>query len=122
MPEDQRAIRGYSTYPGDYEVADARDAYRRYGDLLGVSSLAQLHDRLDIEPGSEIGIIHLEAMTELERPVTLAELRANGVSYQSNIVSGRRITLEEVATVFELGGVGVPESVRLAAESGELYE
>ncbi|MBY5162084.1 phospholipase D family protein [Salsipaludibacter albus] len=122
VPEEQRAIRGYSTYPGDYEVADAREAYRRYGHLLGVSTLPQLHDRLNIEPGAAIGIIHLEAMTELERPVTLAELRANGVSFAPNIVAGKTIDLGGVATVFELGGLGVPDSVALAAQPREGYE
>lgn len=121
VPEDQRAIRGYSTYPGDYEVADARDAHRRYGDQLGVSSLAQLYDHLGIEPGAEIGIIHLEGMTELERPVTLSQLRGNGVSFAPNIVAGKRIDLAQVATVFELGGLGVPEDVALAAEPDVAY-
>lgn len=121
-PEELRAIRGFSTYPGDYEVADAHAAYGRYGDLLGVSSLSQLHDRLEVEPGAAIGIIHLEAMTEFERPVSLAELRANGVSFASNIVAGKRIDLGQVAAVFELGGLGVPDSVVLAAETGEGYQ
>lgn len=122
VSEDMRAIRGYSTYPGDYEVADAREAYWRYGDMLGVSSLSELHGRLDLSPGASIGIIHLESMTELERPVPLTELRVNGVPFASNIVSGKTIDLGQVAAVFELGGLGVPESVALAAEPGEGYE
>ena len=60
-------------------------------------------------------------MTELERPVTLVELRANGVQFAPNIVSGKRLDLTEVATVFELGGLGVPDSVTLAADRGSFY-
>jgi hypothetical protein len=46
----------------------------------------------------------------------LDELRANGIAFAQNIVSGRSLTLEEVAIVFELGGLGVPNDVLLAAE------
>lgn len=121
-PEELRAIRGYSVFSGDYEVADSRDAFRRYGDLLGVATLEQLYDRLDITPGLDIGIIHLEALTELERPVTLAELRANGVPFAGNIVAGKSIDLAQVATMFELGGLGAREGiVAVAAEEGEPY-
>lgn len=121
-PEEQRAIRGWSVYPGDYEVADAGDAFARYGDLLGVTTLGQLHARLEISPGASIGIIHLESMSELERAVTLAELRANGVSFASNIVAGRKIDLAEVATIFELGGLGIPASLGLAADERSGYD
>jgi hypothetical protein len=84
--------------------------------LLGVASLAELYDRLSLQVGSDIGIIHLASLTELERPVTLEELRGNGISFAQNIVSGRSLTLEEVATIFELGGLGIPDSLTLAAE------
>jgi len=116
VPEELRAVRGYSIYPGEYEVGDARLLFRRFGRLLGVADLGELYHRLDIEPGREIGVIHLESMMELDRPVTLDELRMNGVSFAQNIVSGRSLTLEEIATIFELGGIGVPEQVLLAAE------
>lgn len=121
VPEELRAIRGYSVYRGDYEVADAADAFRRYGPMLGVHSLAQLHARLAIEPGAPIGIIHLEDMTELERPIPLVELRVNGVEFASNIVSGKSIDLTQLATVFDLGGLGVPDDVALAAEQPAFY-
>jgi hypothetical protein len=116
VPEEYRAIRGYSIYSGDYEVGNARDLYRRSGVLLGVTSLAELYQRLNLQPGAAIGVIHLEALTELDRPVTLEELRANGIAFARNIVSGRSLSLEAVATVFELGGLGVTEEIRLAAE------
>jgi HKD family nuclease len=116
--EDQRAVRGYSLYPGDYEVADARDLFARYGAQLGVHALGELYERLGVEPGRAIGVIHLESLIELDREVTLDELRANGVDFARNIVSGRSLTLGEVATVFELGGLGVPQGALHAAESG----
>jgi hypothetical protein len=116
VPEELRAIRGYSVYPGDYEVGSARALYEVYGRLLGVTSLSELYHRLSLPVGSEIGIIHLASMTELERPITLEELRANGVRFAQNIVSGRSLTLEEIATVFELGGLGIPDRLALAAE------
>lgn len=122
VSEEFRAIRGYSVYPGEYEVGYAADLFRRYGRLLGVSSLPELHQRLSIDPGGQIGVIHLESLTELERPVTLEELRANGIAFAQNIVSGKTLTLEELATVFELGGLGVPEDVRLAAEGGATWD
>lgn len=120
VPEDQRAVRGYSIYPGnhrDYEVGDARLLYRRYGRLLGVVDEAELFARLSLSHGASIGIIHLESLTEFERPVTLDELRANGVSFAQNIVSGRSLNLTEVAILFELGGLGVEEGTVRAAES-----
>jgi hypothetical protein len=116
VTEELRAIRGYSVYPGDYEVGPARVLHSVYGRLLGVMSLAELYDRLSLEVGSDIGIIHLASLTELERPVTLEELRANGISFAQNIVSGKSLTLEEVATIFELGGLGSPDSLTIAAE------
>lgn len=116
VPEEFRAVRGYSVYRGDYEVADAADAFRRYGPMLGVHTLAQLHHRLSITPGSAIGIIHLEGLSELERPVPLVELRANGVEFAANIVSGRTIDLTQLAVLFDLGGLGVPDVVLAADE------
>jgi hypothetical protein len=116
VTEELRAIRGYSVYPGDYEVGSARELHDVYGRLLGVASLSELYDRLSLPVGSDIGIIHLASITELERPVTLEELRANGISFAQNIVSGRSLTLEEVATIFELGGLGIPDPLALAAE------
>ena len=118
VPEELRAIRGYSVYPGEYEVGFAAELFRRYNRLLGVADLHELHHRLNIEPGAQIGVIHLESMTELDRPVTLDELRANDIAFAQNIVSGRSLSLEEVATVFELGGLGVPDDVLIAAEDG----
>lgn len=117
QPEEMRAIEGYSVFPGDYEIEDAKVAFQRYGRLLGVDSVPELHRRLELDPGAAIGIIHLGSLTELERPVTLAELRANGVEFAQSIVSGKSLDLTQVATVFELGGLGVPEPVALAAEA-----
>jgi HKD family nuclease len=116
VPEELRAVRGYSVYPGEYEVGYAAALFQRYGRLLGVDTLGELHHRLNVPPGGQIGVIHLESITELDRPVTLDELRANGLAFAQNIVSGRSLTLEEVAIVFELGGLGVPNDVLLAAE------
>lgn len=120
--EELRAVRGFSTYDGTYEVDDAAQAFHRHGALLGVTTLAELHERLSIEPGLAIGIIHLHELTEFERPVTLLELRDNGVAFARNIVSGRGLSLAEVATLFELGGLGVPDTQLLAAERSETYE
>lgn len=122
VPEELRAVRGFSTYGGTYEVEEAAQAFRRHGALLGVTTLAELHERLRLEPGSAIGIIQLHEVTEFERPVTLLELRANGVAFARNIVSGRGLSLAEVATLFELGGLGVPDGQLLAAESAEAYD
>lgn len=76
--EDLRAVRGFSVYPGMYEVDTPESLWRRYGELLGVARIGQLYDRLQVEPGRLLGVIHLEGVTELERSVTLEELRANG--------------------------------------------
>lgn len=116
LPEELRKVEGFSIYPGDYEIGDSRELFARYGSLLGVHELSELHSRLGLEPGAQIGVIHLESVTELDRPVTLDELRANGISFARNIVSGKSLSLEEVATVFELGGLGIPDGLRLAAE------
>jgi hypothetical protein len=115
-PEELRAIRGYSVYSGDYEVGDAKELFHRSGRSLGVTTLSELYERLAVIPGSAIGVIHLEAITELDRPITLEELRANGIDFARNIVSGKSLNLDQVATVFELGGLGVPEAVQQAAE------
>lgn len=63
-------------------------------------------------------MIQLEDLTELDRPVPLDELRANGVDFARNIVSGKTLSLEQLATVLELGGLGAEdaEPLRLAAE------
>ena len=53
--------------------------------------------------------------------MTLLELRDNGVAFARNIVSGRGLSLAEVATLFELGGLGVPDRQMLAAEGAEPY-
>lgn len=119
--ENLRAVRGFSVYPGMYEVAPAEDLWRRYGELLDVDRIGQLYDRLRVEPGRLLGVIHLEGLTELERPVTLEELRANGVSFARNIVSGRGLNLDETATVLELGGLGVGLERDLAAEDAGRY-
>jgi hypothetical protein len=63
----------------------------------------------------------LHDLTELERPVSLEELRANGVPFARNIISGRGLSLGEIATMFELGGLGVPDEELLAAERAERY-
>lgn len=121
--EDLRSIQGFSTYPGVFETAEAEDLWRRYDRLLGVERLKDLYDRLHVEPGRTLGVIHLEDLIELDRPVPLAELRANGVSFARNIVSGRGLSLEEVALILELGGLGV-EAPRLsvAAEPAVPYQ
>lgn len=103
--EEERAVQGFSVYPNDYDVTTVEDAWRRYGELLGVRSVGQIYDRLGIESGRLIGVIHLEQVTELDRPVMLEELRGRGVPFQKNIQSGRTLTLEEVAVIFELGGL-----------------
>lgn len=113
--EELRSVAGYSTFPGLYETGRPEELWRRYGQLLGVTSPREISARLDVQREREIGVIHLDQLTELDRPVPLVELRANGVSFARNIVSGRSLSLEEVATVFELGGLGV--SAPMAAES-----
>lgn len=118
--EDQRTVRGFSKYPGAYEVDTPESLWRRYGELLGVRGIGELYRRLDVEHGRLLGVIHLEHVTELDRPVTLEELRANGVRLARNIVSGRTLTLEEAAMVLELGGLGW-RAQALAAEAGDRY-
>ena len=120
--EDLRAVRGFSMYPGVYETDTPESLWRRYGELLGVERLSQLYDRLHVEPGRLLGVIHLEQLTELERPVTLDEVRANGIPFARNIVSGRSLRLEELATLLELGGLGVGQAAPMAAESARRYQ
>lgn len=119
-PEDQRAVRGYSVFRGDYEVGAARILFGRYGPMLGVETLPQLHDRLKVPVGGDISVVHLTEITELPRAVTLAELRSAGVAFARNIVSGRGLALEEIATILELGGLGAAPQ-ELAAEHHEDY-
>lgn len=90
-------------------------------ELLGVDRDGQLYDRLRVEPGRLLGVIHLEDLTELDRPVTLEELRANGVRFARNIVSGRGLNLDETATVLELGGLGVGLRRDVAADAHRRY-
>jgi hypothetical protein len=118
--EALRAIEGFSVYPGVYETAPAEELWRAYGFLLGVERLSQLYDRLGVEPGRELGVIHLEGLTQLERPVTLDELRSSGVPFAPNIVSGRSLSMEEIAVILELGGLGISD-VALAAEAPTRY-
>lgn len=122
-PEHLREVRGFSRYPGQYEVARADALWRRYGSLLGVDSLGQLCDRLSVEPERLLGVIHLEDVTELDRPVPLDQLRANGLDFARNIVSGKTLSLEQLATVLELGGLGAEaaEPLQLAAEQTGPY-
>lgn len=116
LPESQRAVRGFSVYRGEYQVGNAREMFNRHGAALGVVTLQELHERLQLPVGAAIGIISLHELTELERPVSLEELRANGVSFARNIVSGKRLSLEELATVLELGGLGQDRQLDVAAE------
>jgi HKD family nuclease len=120
--EELRSVAGYSTYPGVYETGEPRELWRRYGRQLGVEHLGELYQRLQVEAGRTLGVIHLEQLTELDRPVPLEELRANGVPFAPNIVSGRTLTLEEVAQVLQLGGLGeqIPR-LALAAEERPEY-
>jgi hypothetical protein len=90
--------------------------FNRHGAALGVVTLQELHERLQLPVGAAIGIISLHELTELERPVSLEELLANGVSFARNIVSGKRLSLEELATVLELGGLGQDRQLDVAAE------
>lgn len=117
----ERQIEGFSIFNGDYEVGDARRLWRRYGRLLGVASIDELYDRLSLEPGSDIGIISLEYITEFDSPVRLSDLAAVGVPFPANIVSGRRLSIEELSVVMELAGLGVDSSFTLAAEEREPY-
>ena len=64
---------------------------------------------------------HLHELTRFERPVTLLELRGSGVRFARNIVSGRGLTLSEVATLFELGGLRLPDQRLVAAERAQPY-
>lgn len=54
-------------------------------------------------------------MTEFDRPVTLEELRANGVPFHRSIQRGRYLELAEIIPLLELGGLGVG-TFPLAAE------
>jgi hypothetical protein len=121
--EELRSVMGYSVYPGTYEVGAPPDRWRRYSQLLGVHAPGEIYERLEVRSGRLIGVIHLEQLTELDRPVPLAELRANGVAFAPNIVSGRAaLTLEEVAIVVELGGLGASGSIAAAADASEPYD
>jgi HKD family nuclease len=115
-PEDLRAVCGFSVYPGYYEVGDPHDLFRRYGRMLGVTSVRELHARLAVQPSQDVGVIHLEQLTEFDRPVTLRELRAAGISFARNIVSGRSLDLREIAVILELAGLGVDRAMTRAAE------
>ena len=108
-PEELRAVEGFSKYPGVFETGTSAQLWRRYGTLLGVTSVAEIADRLEVPAGAEIGVIHLEALTELDRPVTLEEARANGIPFARNIVSGKSLKLGQLATLLQLGGYGADQ-------------
>lgn len=57
--------------------------------LLGVHSLSQLYERLALEAGAEVGIIHLHDLTEFERPIPLVELR-DALSRKGRVPSSPR--------------------------------
>ena len=120
--EEARNIAGFSRYPGLYETGSPDDLWRRYGERLGVTSLEPVFRRLGVERGRTIGVIHLRDMTEFDRSVTLEELRSNGISFASNIVGGKSVNLEEVATILELGGLGVADDGLRAAERPGPYQ
>ena len=113
--EELRAVEGFSQYPGVYEVGTSRQLWQRYGTLLGVANLAEIGDRLGVAANSEIGVIHLEALTRLDRPVTLAEMRTNAIPFAQNIVSGRSLDLSEVSGLLQLGGYGTADETTPAA-------
>lgn len=118
-PEESRAVQGFSTYSSYYEVGDPRDLFRRYGELLGVRAVSELYGRLDVKPGRLIGVIHLDQITELDQAVPLSTLRAHGIAFARNIVSGRTLTLEEVAAVLELGGLAIAPGRALVDQAAE---
>ena len=105
--ESERAVKGFSIYSGVYEVLPVEEAWRVHDGLLGVYGLREICERLDVKLGRLIGIIHLDQLTEFDRPVTLEELRANAVRFEREIVSGRGLTLDEVAVTLQLSGLGV---------------
>lgn len=121
--EELRAVRGFSYYPGPggFDVGTAEDLWYRYGQQLGVAHLADLYARLDVAPGRLLGVIALESMTEFDRPVTLEELRSEGIPFARNIVSGKGLTLVQTARLFDLGGLGVGTRLDQAAEAAGPY-
>ena len=119
--EELRAIEGMSTYPGVYETGTPLRLWRQYGSLLGVTNVSEITDRLRVPIGNEIGVIHLDNIARLDRAVTLEEARANGVGFASNIVSGKGLQLQEVATLLALGGYADSGSDVRAAEFGSRY-
>ena len=82
-------------------------------------ALGELYVRLDVEPGRSIGVIHLDQITELDQAVPLSTLRAHGIPFARNIVSGRTLTLEEVATLLELGGLAISPRRALLDQAAE---
>lgn len=119
--EELRSVQGFSQYPDVYETGTPMTLWRRYGTLLGVMSLGEVSERLGVPAGREIGVIHLEGLAEFDRPVTLEELRANGIAFARNIVSGRTLDLAETARLMELGGYGARLEAAQAAEAPQRY-
>ena len=60
--------------------------------------------RLGVAATDEIGLIHLDQPLAFADPPTLGDLRAAGVPYEREIVSGRGLADADVETVLRLGG------------------
>ena len=99
------AVEGWSVYSGQYEVGTIREQFRRYGRSLGASSEPAMRERIGLTASDRIGVIQLWGLTALEQPVSIADLRQNGVPFDRHIESGRGLQLEEIAVILRLGGL-----------------
>jgi hypothetical protein len=70
--------------------------------------------------GADISAIHLGDMSERPRTVPNVRLRTAVVASVGNIVSGRRLTLEDIAAVLELGGLPTKAGRVAGGGSGQL--
>lgn len=79
--------------------------------------MSELYGRLDVRPGRLIGVIHLDQITD--QAVPLSTLRAHGIPFARNMVSGRTLSLEEVAAVLVLGGLAISSAQALVDQAAE---
>ena len=76
-------------------------SWTKYGHRVGYRSRAEY---VGSDPRENLGIIALEPIRQLNRPVTLGDLRANGISFPPQVQQGRGLEGAEAATVLRLAG------------------
>ena len=99
--EEERTVEGFSEYNDDFEFSTRRASWERYRHRVGYRTWP---DYVQGDPDERLGLILLERIHVLARPLTLHELRANRVPFPANVQQGRGLSGGEVATVLGLAG------------------